>query len=155
MTKDRKKAKSGSPRSAARLAAIQALYQLENGDETTAEMVVQQYIDHRLGQEIEGDQYVEADQELFSDITKGAWNRRSEWDDLISEHLSSGWKIERLDIVLLGIIRAGVYELKARPDVPTPVVINEYVDVANAFFERTESAFINGILDRIGKKVRT
>lgn len=147
--------KGASPRSVARLFAAQALYQLTMEDEPAADVVTVQYIEHRFGSEIEGDTYGKADEPLFSDIVKGSWDRREEWDGLIAANLSSGWTVARIDSVLLAILRAGVYELAVRPDVPTAVVINEYVDVTHAFFEGRETAFVNSVLDKVGKAVRS
>jgi len=147
--------KVGGPRSAARLAAVQALYQLDMSDEPKAKMVVEEYVNHRLGQEIEGDQYVAADANLFSDVVLGAWERREEIDEKLKGCLSSDWPLDRLEKLIHAIFRAGGYELVARPDVPTAVIINEYVDVAHGFYERTEASFVNGVLDKFAKAVRT
>lgn len=149
------KQKTAGPRSAARLAATQALYQLSMSDDPNPDGVVAQYIEHRLGQEVEGDTYVAADQALFSDIVLGAQNRADEWDPVIASYLSEKWSLERLDPILASIARAGTYELAARPDVPTAVVINEYVDVAHAFYDRSEVSFVNSLLDKIGKHYRS
>lgn len=139
----------GTARSAARLAAVQALYQVEMGDDSVAR-VLTEFHEHRLGSEIEGETYIRADRNLFDDIVSGAWARREELDALISRHLAEGWTLERLDRPMRQILRAGVYELVARPDVPTAVIITEYVDVAHAFYEHREAAFVNGLLDRVG-----
>lgn len=152
--RDHNKPKQGGPRSAARLAAVQALYQLERSDEPNAQLVIKEYIDHRLGAEIEGDQYVEADAALFADVTEGGWQRKDEWDALIVPCLTKEWSLERLESIIRAIFRAGAYELSARPDVPTAVIINEYLDVAHAFYERTEASFVNGVLDKLAKAVR-
>lgn len=151
---DHKKTKQGGPRSAARLAAAQALYQLAMAERPSSERIVQEYEDHRLGQEIEGDQYVGADFKLFADITKGAWDRHTDWDKLIEENLTTDWSIARIDPVVLGILRCGAYELSQRIDVPTAVVINEYLDITHAFYDGSEVSFVNGILDGLGKKLR-
>ncbi|MCH8685456.1 transcription antitermination factor NusB [Pedomonas mirosovicensis] len=142
------KTRPGTPRSAARLAAVQALYQIEMGEDAVAR-VIKEFHDHRLGSEIEGDTYIRADRNLFDDIVSGAWARRSEVDQLIAGHLAEGWTLDRLDRPMRQILRAGTYELLARPDVPTAVVITEYVDVAHAFYEPREAAFVNGLLDRV------
>ena len=147
--------KQGGPRSASRLAAVQALYQLEMFEELKPAVVIEEYINHRLGQEIEGDTYVKADEALFTDIVEGASGRMDELNALIVPNLSANWSMERIEAIVRAILRAGSYELVARPDVPTAVIINEYVDVAHAFFERAEASFVNGILDKIGKKVRS
>mgnify|MGYP000462893445 CR=1 FL=1 len=107
-----------------------------------------------MGAEIEGDQYVEADPELFADICEGAWERAEELDDVIKPYLNADWSLERIERVILAILRAGAYELVARPDVPTPVIINEYVDVCHAFYDRVEASFVNGVLDKVAKAVR-
>ncbi|GHF29099.1 N utilization substance protein B [Kordiimonas sediminis] len=147
--------KQGGPRSAARLAAVQALYQLDLFVDQKPVFVIEEYIKHRLGQEIEGDLYVHADEKLFADVVEGASGRRDELDGLITPNLSADWSLDRIEAIVRAILRAGSYELVARPDVPTPVIINEYVDVAHAFFERSEASFVNGVLDKIAKSVRT
>jgi len=150
-----KQQKQGGPRSASRLAAVQALYQLELSDEPKTELTVQEFIEHRLGAEVEGDQFVDADSDLFADIVKGGWDRSEEWDRLVTECLTKDWTLERLEPVVRAIFRAGAYELSARVDVPTAVVINEYLDVAHAFYERTEASFVNGVLDKLAKNIRS
>lgn len=148
------KQKPGGPRSAARLAAVQALYQLELSEEPQAPATVKEFVEHRLGAEIEGDQFVDADSNLFSDVVTGGWDRREEWDNLVTPCLSKDWSLERLEPIVRAIFRAGSYELTARVDVPTAVVINEYLDVAHAFYERTEASFVNGVLDKLAKNIR-
>ena len=147
--------KPGGPRSASRLAAAQALYQLSMSDEPNADLVTEQYVEHRLGQEIEGQTYVAADEALFRDIVAGAFGRLEEWDPVISDNLSAKWTLERLDPLLHSIARAGTYELACRPDIPTAVIINEYVDVAHAFYDRSETAFVNSLLDKVAKGLRS
>ena len=109
---------------------------------------------HRLGTMIEGAQYRDADGAFFDDVVKGADARLAEIDGLIEAHLSAGWTLDRLDRPMRQILRCGVYELVARPDIPTATVINEYVDVAHAFYEKREAGFVNGLLDAIARKVR-
>lgn len=145
----------GGPRSAARLAVVQAYYQLLMADEPDSAKVAQEYVDHRLGAEIEGDQYVAADAELFKDVLAGAWGRRDEWLELIGAHLSAGWTLERVDKILIAALSAGCYELASRVDVPTAVIINEYVDVTHGFYESAEASFVNSVLDKIAKKLRS
>lgn len=140
-------------RSAARLAAVQALYQLEM-EGTAMAMLLDEFHQHRLGAEIEGDQYAEAEVAYFDDVVKGASARRDEIDDLLAGKLAEGWKLERLDKTMLQVLRAGAWELLARADVPTATVITEYVDVAHAFFESREAKFVNGVLDSVAKVVR-
>lgn len=140
-------------RAAARLAAVQALYQLDMEDTPMASLL-DEFHRHRLGAEIEGDQYAEAEVAFFDDVVKGVAARRDEIDDLLSAKLAEGWRIERLDKTMLQVLRAGTYELLARADVPTGSAISEYVDVAHAFFEAREAKFVNGVLDAVAKAVR-
>lgn len=140
-------------RSAARLAAAQALYQQEMEGTGTARLL-HEFHDHRLGATIEGDTYAEAEISFFDDLVAGTLDRRDEIDALISERLAQGWSLERLDKPMKAILRVGAYELIARKDVPVATVISEYVDVAHAFYDKRESAFVNGILDAIAKGAR-
>lgn len=154
MTAAEHREKRGGARSAARLAAAQALFQLEQDPEATPGSVVAQFRAHRLGKEVDGSLYAEADAAFFEDIVMGASGRCTEIDDHVTGALSAGWRVGRLDSVLRAILRAGCYEILARPDVPTPSVINEYVDVAHAFFEGSEPGFVNGVLDAIARSLR-
>jgi N utilization substance protein B len=140
-------------RSAARLAAVQALYQHEM-EGTPLERLLVEFHDHRLGATIENARYHDAEREFFDDIVTGADARRVEIDGLISQRLAEGWTLERLDRPMRAILRAGAYELIARPDVPVATVITEYVDVAHAFYDKRESGFVNGLLDAIAKEAR-
>jgi N utilization substance protein B len=140
-------------RAAARLAAVQALYQHEL-EATPLARLLDEFHSHRLGAEIEGDQYAKAEVAFFDDVVSGALARRDEIDALLSEKLAAGWSIERLDKTMLQVLRAGTYELLARADVPTGAAIGEYVDVAHAFFEKREAKFVNGVLDAVAKVVR-
>lgn len=144
---------SQKARAAARLAAVQALYQLDM-EATPLASLLDEFHRHRLGAEIEGDQYADAESAFFDDIVRGVAVRRDELDALLSERLADGWKIERLDKTMLQILRAGAWELLARADVPTATAISEYVDVAHAFFESREAKFVNGVLDAVAKGVR-
>lgn len=140
-------------RSAARLAAVQALYQIDMEGTPLAQLLDEFHM-HRLGAEIEDDQYAEADVAFFDDVVKGVDARRGEIDGLIAGKLADGWSLTRLDKTMLQILRAGAYELVARKDVPKASSISEYVDVAHAFFEPREAKFVNGLLDAIAKDVR-
>ena len=139
-------------RSAARLAAVQALYQIDM-EGTLLTMLLDEFHRHRLGAEIEGDQYVQAEVAFFDDVVKGVDARRDEIDELLSGKLAEGWRLERLDKTMLQILRAGAWELLARADIPTATVISEYVDVAHAFFEAREAKFVNGVIDAVAKAV--
>jgi N utilization substance protein B len=140
-------------RSAARLAAVQALYQQEM-EGTPLPRLLKEFHDHRIGATIEDEQYHEAEIDFFDDIVAGVDARRDEIDQAISAKLASGWSLERIDRPMRAILRAGAYELIARADVPIGSVISEYVDVAHAFYDKRESGFVNGLLDSIAKEVR-
>ena len=141
-------------RSAARLAAVQALYQQEM-EATPLPRLLKEFHDHRLGALIEDEQYHDAEREFFDDIVMGVSARCAEIDALISTRLAEGWTLERLDRPMRAILRAGAYELVARKDVPLGSVISEYVDVAHAFYDKRESGFVNGLLDAIAKEARS
>jgi len=140
-------------RGLARLAAVQALYQIEL---TSAEpgAVVSEFLAHRLGREIDGDQYAEADRGYFADLVKGCSERREDVDGIVAAALPPDWPLARLESVLRAILRAGTYELLARSDVPARVAINEYVEIAHAFFSGKEPGMVNGVLDRIARTLR-
>lgn len=140
-------------RPAARLAAVQALYQ-HAMEGTPLAQLLDEFHRHRLGAEIEGDQYAEAEVAFFDAIVKGVVARYEEIDGLISARLAEGWRLERLDRTMLQILRAGTWELLARVDVPTGTAISQYVDVAHAFFEAREAKFVNGVLDAVARDVR-
>ena len=140
-------------RSAARLAAVQALYQ-QQMEQTPLARLLDEFHQHRLGQEIEEAQYAEAEVEFFDDVVSGVAAREVEIDTLLTGKLAEGWSLQRLDKTLLQILRAGTYELLARADVPTGTAISEYVDVAHAFFDEREAKFVNGVLDAVAKAVR-
>jgi N utilization substance protein B len=141
-------------RSAARLAAVQAIYQQEM-EGTPLPRLLHEFHEHRLGARIEDAQYHDAERDFFDDIVSGADARREDIDKLIGERLAEGWTLERLDRPMRAILRAGAYELIARPDVPVGTVISEYVDVAHAFYDKRESGFVNGLLDAIAKAARS
>ena len=140
-------------RSAARLAAVQALYQQEM-EGTKIAPLLHEFHHHRLGATIDGVEYADAEVDFFDDVVKGVDARRDELDDLISAKLAKDWSLARLDKPMKAILRAGAYELAARSDVPTGSVICEYVDVAKAFYDARESGFVNGLLDAVAKEVR-
>lgn len=140
-------------RSAARLAAVQALYQQEM-EKTPLPTLLHEFHQHRLGATIEEVEYADAEVDFFDDIVTGVDARREELDGMIGRRLAEGWSLSRLDKPMRQILRAGAYELAARIDVPTGSVISEYVDVAHAFYDRKEASFVNGLLDAIAKDVR-
>ncbi|TRW16990.1 transcription antitermination factor NusB [Glacieibacterium frigidum] len=148
-----KKARTGNARSAARLAAVQALYQREMNGAALPQLLTE-FHRHRLGATIEGADYVDADRDFFDDVVAGAGAREAEIDGQIAGALATGWSLERLDRPTRALLRAGVYELIARPDVPAAAVVDEYVDVAHAFFEAREAGFVNALLDTVARRVR-
>ena len=141
-------------RSAARLAAVQALYQMEM-EGTPLARLLHEFHEHRLGATIEDATYAEAERTFFDDIVSGVDARRAELDQLIAARLGEGWSLERLDRPMRALLLAGAYELVARPDVPVATVIDEYLDVADAFYDKREKGFANGLLDSIAKDVRS
>jgi transcription antitermination protein NusB len=148
--------RSGSRRrSVARLAAVQALYQLELNRGADPEAVVREFVRHRFGHEIDGDRYGEADTALFSDVVRGVSADLEGLDATISTVLTEEWPLPRLDSVLRAILRAGAYELVRRRDIPPRVSISEYIAVAYAFFVGKEPGLANGVLDRLGRTLRT
>jgi N utilization substance protein B len=141
-------------RSAARLAAVQALYQREM-EKVPLPKLLHEFHHHRLGATIEGVEYEEAEVDFFDDVVSGVDAREAELDGLVAARLPDGWPLHRLDRPMRQILRAGAYELKARIDVPTASVISEYVDVAKAFYGRKEAGFVNAVLDAVAKDVRS
>ncbi len=146
-------AKRSRSRSAARLAAVQALYQHEM-EKTPLARLLKEFHDHRLGAVIEDAEFAEAEVDFFDDIVSGVDARSEEIDGLISGKLAEGWTLTRLDKPQKHILRAGTYELLARADVPVATVISEYLDVADAFYDKREKSFVNGLLDALAKQVR-
>jgi transcription antitermination protein NusB len=140
-------------RSAARLAAVQALYQHEM-EGTPLPRLLDEFHQHRLGATIEDVDYAEAEVAFFDDVVRGASARQDEVDAAITARLAKGWNLARLDRPLRAVLRAGTYELLARADVPTATIISEYVDVADAFYDRRETGFVNGLLDGVAKDLR-
>jgi N utilization substance protein B len=140
-------------RSAARLAAVQALYQHEM-EQTPIPQLLHEFHHHRLGATIEGVEYADAEVDFFDDVVSGVNAREAELDAIIATKLTADWPIHRLYRPMRQILRAGAYELAARIDVPTGSVISEYVDVAKAFYGQKEAGFVNGILDAVAKEVR-
>ena len=140
-------------RSAARLAAVQASYQRSMEGTPTARLL-HEFHQHRLGATIEDVEYNEAEVAFFDDIVTGSIAREAELDAAISARLSAGWSLDRLDKPMRALLRVATYELLARADVPVKTVINEYVDVADAFYDTREKGFVNGLLDAVAKDVR-
>jgi N utilization substance protein B len=144
---------SADERSAARLAAVQALYQMEVAGKGLNDILAE-FEAHWIGQEVEGDQYKPAELTLFRQIVSGVLADQLAIDRTLDETLAAGWPLRRVEALLRAILRAGLYELKARHETPPRVVIKEYVDVAGAFFEREEAGMINAVLDRLARAER-
>jgi len=140
-------------RAAARLAAVQALYQ-HDMEGTPLPQLLHEFHHHRLGATIEDVEYADAEVDFFDDLVTGAAARAGEIDGAIAKRLAQGWSLGRLDKPMKALLRAGTYELMARADVPVAASISEYVDVAHAFYEKREAGFVNGLLDAIAKDVR-
>ena len=141
-------------RRSARLAAVQALYQMDIGG-LGAKAVITEFRDHRFGAQGEGPDYIEADEDFFEDLVAGVVRKQAVVDPAIDELLADGWRMGRLDATVRAILRAGGFELFHRDDVPARVVIDEYVDIANAFFEGSEPKFVNAALDKCARQART
>ncbi len=140
-------------RGAARLGAVQALYQMDVGG-ATLPSVVAEFEAHRLGQELEGEQLRPADLAFFRVLVGGVVDGQRRIDPIIHDTLPPTWPLPRIDLTLRAILRCGVFELLERPDIPGRVVITEYVDIARAFFEADEPGLVNGVLDNVARKSR-
>jgi transcription antitermination protein NusB len=148
-----KRPQPGKARSTARLAAVQALYQIEiaAGD---ADQVIAEFAGHRLGESLEGVKLAKPDANLFAELVQGVARNRRDLDDMIAAVLTEDWTIERLEVLLRCLLRAGAHELADRPDIPARVVISEYVDLADAFYGEKETGLVNGVLDRLARELR-
>lgn len=140
-------------RSAARLAAVQALYQMDIAG-TSLPDILAEFESHWMGREVEGEQYPQAEAAYFRDIVSGVLREQRTLDPLVDDALEKGWPLKRVETVLRAILRAGAYELQHRPDVPPRVIVNEYVDVAGAFFDREETGMVNAVLDALARRLR-
>jgi len=145
--------KKANRRGAARLAAVQALYQMDIAGAGIND-VFAEFESHWLAGEVEGEKYLPPEMAFFRDIVSGVVRDQKKVDPLIDEALARGWPLKRIDAILRAVLRAGVYELQHRRDVPGRVVVSEYVDVANAFVEREETGMVNAVLDQIGRRFR-
>ncbi|MBR0994004.1 transcription antitermination factor NusB [Bradyrhizobium japonicum] len=145
--------KKANRRGAARLAAVQALYQMDIAGAGINDIFAE-FESHWLGNEVEGDTYLPAEAAFFRDVVSGVVRDQTKLDPLIDEALSKGWPLKRIEAILRAVLRAGAYELQHRKDVPGRVVVSEYVDVANAFVDREETGMVNAVLDQIGRQFR-
>ena len=147
------KSSGSARRSAARLAAVQALYQIDHSA-APSDTVLEEFLRFRLGDSFDTDNDVAPQKSLFSEIVRGVAARSGEIDEIVSFALSNKWTFDRLELILRAILRAGVYELEVRTGTPARVIITEYVDVAHAFYDGQEPGMVNGMLDRIAHAVR-
>ena len=140
-------------RSAARLLAVQALFQIERSG-SDPEAVIQEFLMHRQEQEIDGERLIAADVSRFRSLVTGVCSEVEDLDDMLLAVLEVDWTLERLEPLLLVIMRAGIHEIASQHDVPPRVVINEYVDLAHAFYGGKEPGLVNGVLDRLARDLR-
>jgi len=147
--KDRK----ANRRGAARLAAVQALYQMDIAG-TGSNDILAQFESHWIGREVEGDQYLPVEAAFFREIVKGVVREQRSLDPLIDATLAQSWPLKRVEAILRAVLRAGAFELGHRTDVPARAVVAEYVDIANAFVDREETGMVNAVLDQLARKLR-
>jgi N utilization substance protein B len=140
-------------RGAARLAAVQALYQMDIAGAGINDIFAE-FESHWLGNEVEGDEYLPAEAAFFRDVVSGVVRDQGKIDPMLDEALTRGWPLKRIEAILRATLRAGAYELSHRKDVPARVVIKEYVDVAHAFVEADEAGMVNAVLDQIARQFR-
>jgi transcription antitermination protein NusB len=148
--KDKRKA---NRRGAARLAAVQALYQMDVAG-TPLHEILAQFESYWIGREVEGEQYLPAEAAFFRDIVSGVVREQRRLDPMIDRALSQRWPLKRVEAVLRAVLRAGAYELDHRKDVPARVIVSEYVDVAHAFVESEETGMVNAVLDYLAREMR-
>ena len=140
-------------RGAARLAAVQALYQMDIAG-TGLNDILAEFESHWIGREVEGEQYLPAEAAFFRDVVGGVVREQRVLDPLIDGVLAQGWPLKRIEAILRAVLRAGAYELDHRRDVPARVVVSEYVDVAHAFVDKDETGMVNAVLDQMARKLR-
>lgn len=140
-------------RGAARLAAVQALYQMDLAA-TPLHEILAEFESHWIGREVEGDQYLPAEAAFFRDVVGGVVAEQRKLDPMIDAALAQGWPLKRIETVLRAILRAGAYELEKRSDIPARVIVSEYVDVAHAFVGKDETGMVNGVLDQLARQLR-
>jgi N utilization substance protein B len=140
-------------RGAARLAAVQALYQMDIAG-TGLNDILAEFESHWIGREVEGAQYLPAEAAFFRDVVSGVVREQRSIDPLVDDALARGWPLKRIEAILRAVLRAGAYELGYRSDVPGRVVVSEYVDVANAFVDRDETGMVNAVLDQLARHFR-
>jgi transcription antitermination protein NusB len=140
-------------RGAARLAAVQALYQMDMTGAGLNEILAQ-FESHWLGREVEGEQYLPAEAAFFREIVSGVLDAQRDLDPRIDAALEATWPLKRIEAILRSVLRAGAYELEKRTDIPARVIVSEYVDVAHAFVDKTETGMVNAVLDKLARSAR-
>jgi transcription antitermination protein NusB len=145
--------KKANRRGAARLAAVQALYQMDIAGAGLNDIFAE-FESHWLGSEVEGETYLPAEAAFFRDVVAGVVRDQTKLDPLVDDALAKGWPLKRIDAIIRAVMRAGAYELQHRKDVPARVVVTEYVDVANAFVDREETGMVNAVLDQLARRFR-
>jgi N utilization substance protein B len=140
-------------RSAARLAAVQALYQMDIAG-TPLPDILTEYESHWIGRDVDGEKHPEAEAAYFRDNVSGVLREQRTIDPVVDDVLAQGWPLRRVETVLRAVLRAGAYELMHRPEVPARVVVNEYVNVAGAFLDREETGMVNAVLDGLARRLR-
>ena len=154
MTSDAKPERKANRRGAARLAAVQALYQMDIA-RTPLNEILAEFESHWLGREVEGSKYLPAEAAFFREIVAGFLNEQRRLDPILDRALAGGWPLKRVEALLRAVLRAGAFELDQRRDIPARVVISEYVDVANAFLDRDETGMVNAVLEALARELRS
>jgi N utilization substance protein B len=152
-SEERKDERKANRRGAARLAAVQALYQMDIAG-TDLNEILAEFEAHWLGGEVEGEKYLPADANLFRDIVRGVVSDQRKLDPDIDHALTKGWPLKRVEALVRAVLRAGCFELQHRKDIPARVIVSEYVDVANAFVDRDETGLVNAVLDMLARNAR-
>jgi len=140
-------------RGAARLAAVQALYQMDIAGTGVADILAQ-FESHWIGREVEGEQYLPAEAAYFRDLVKGVIADQRTLDPMIDAALEGSWPLKRIETIIRAVLRAGAFELDKKQDVPARVVVSEYADIAHAFVDREEVGMVNAVLDQLARNLR-
>jgi transcription antitermination protein NusB len=154
VTSGAKPERKANRRGAARLAAVQALYQMDIA-RTPLNEILAEFESHWLGREVEGSKYLPAEAAFFREIVAGFLNEQRRLDPILDRALAGGWPLKRVEALLRAVLRAGAFELDQRRDIPARVVISEYVDVANAFLDRDETGMVNAVLEALARELRS
>jgi N utilization substance protein B len=147
------KEKKANRRGAARLAAVQALYQMDVAGTDLTEILAQ-FESHWIGREVEGEQYLPAEGAFFRDLVGGVVAEQRQLDPMIDRALAKSWPLRRIEALLRAMLRAGAFELQAKNDIPARVIVSEYVDIAHAFVNREETGMVNAVLDQLARELR-